>query len=183
MIGTVENYFRRSSSYLESSLFSMNWGISLSPGFQDTSRNFFRWLRAAVLGFRHGDTDYRISAFPLGGYIRWRGTLLGHVNGRTPRIHFQAQMAAVSCGFRRSAMNVILAVGLLFRGCSFMEGVPEFMSGLASVGVVEPGSPAEQAGIRNRGSVLSRTRRQENSKLAGHEDPPCKRSSGPIDSR
>ena len=26
-----------------------------------------------LLGFRHGDTDYRISAFPLGGYVKMAG--------------------------------------------------------------------------------------------------------------
>src|SRR5262247_4826076 len=67
-----------------------------------------------LLGFRRGETDYRISAIPLGGYVKMSGE--NHMDERTddpgeilnhPR--WQRFIIAIAGPF----MNVVLAVGLL----------------------------------------------------------------------
>src|ERR1051326_5821369 len=53
-----------------------------------------------LFGFRRGETDYRISAFPLGGYVKMAGGTPPATNTRDGlRVHVQAQMAALpGCG-------------------------------------------------------------------------------------
>src|SRR5262244_2330628 len=67
-----------------------------------------------LLGFRRGDTDYRISAIPLGGYVKMSGE--NPMDERTgdpgeflshPR--WQRFIIAVAGPF----MNILLAIGLL----------------------------------------------------------------------
>jgi regulator of sigma E protease len=102
-----------------------------------------------LFGFRRGDTDYRISALPLGGYVKMAGdtpseTLTGEPHEFLSKPKWQRFLVA-SAG---PIMNMILAVVLL--SGLFMHGreVPEYFGAQAKVGVVERGSPADQAGIR-----------------------------------
>ena len=109
-----------------------------------------------LLGFRHGDTDYRISAFPLGGYVKMAGetpsdTITGEAYEFMSKPKWQRFLVAAA----GPAMNVILAVGLLTGLYVYGTELPEFMSGLAIVGVVEPGSPAEQAGIKSGDQIIA----------------------------
>jgi regulator of sigma E protease len=109
-----------------------------------------------LLGFRHGDTDYRISAFPLGGYVKMAGetpsdTITGEAYEFMSKPKWQRFLVAAA----GPAMNVILAVGLLTGLYVYGTELPEFMSGMAIVGVVERGSPAEQAGIKSGDQVVA----------------------------
>jgi len=102
-----------------------------------------------LIGFRRGDTDYRISAFPLGGYVKMAGdtpseTLTGEPHEFLSKPKWQRFLVA-SAG---PVMNMILAVVLLSGLFMYGREVPEVLTTQAGVGVVEPGSPADQAGIR-----------------------------------
>src|SRR5437773_2673408 len=52
-------------------------------------------------------------------------------------------------------MNVILAVGLLTGLYVYGTDVPEFLNGRATVGIVEPNSPADKAGIKPGDQIIS----------------------------
>jgi regulator of sigma E protease len=109
-----------------------------------------------LLGFRRGETDYRISAFPLGGYVKMAGetptdTITGEAYEFMSKPKWQRFLVAAA----GPAMNVILAVGILAGLYVYGTELPEFMSGLAIVGVVEPGSPAEQAGIKSGDQIMA----------------------------
>jgi regulator of sigma E protease len=102
-----------------------------------------------LIGFRRGDTDYRISAFPLGGYVKMAGdtpseTLTGEPHEFLSKPKWQRFLVA-SAG---PIMNMILAVVLLSGLFMYGQEIPEVMITQASVGDVEQGSPADQAGIR-----------------------------------
>src|SRR6188508_1521477 len=100
-----------------------------------------------LLGFRHGDTDYRISAFPLGGYVKMAGeTPSDAITGEAYEFMSKPKWQRFLVAAAGPAMNVILAVALLTGLYVYGTELPEFMSGLAIVGVVESGSPADQAG-------------------------------------
>src|SRR3954467_7765623 len=93
-----------------------------------------------LFGFRRGDTDYRISALPLGGYVKMAGdtpseTLTGEPHEFLSKPKWQRFLVA-SAG---PIMNMILAVVLL--SGLFMHGreVPEYFGAQAKVGVVERG--------------------------------------------
>ena len=101
-----------------------------------------------LIGFRYGDTDYRISAFPLGGYVKMAGenpgdSVTGAPNEFLSKPKWQRFLVA-SAG---PIMNMVLAVGLLT--ALFMHGteIPEFSEGEAIIGTVEANSPAQTAGI------------------------------------
>src|ERR1700758_3103368 len=67
-----------------------------------------------LVGFRRGDTDYRISALPLGGYVKMAG---GNPPGARPGApgeftsppRWQRFIIAIA----GPAMNILLAIGLL----------------------------------------------------------------------
>src|SRR5215471_2407219 len=102
-----------------------------------------------LFGFRKGDTDYRISAFPLGGYVKMAGeTPMDEVKGFDYEFLSKPKWQRFLVASAGPAMNVILAVALIAGLYVHGTDIPEFMLGKAVVNTVEQGSPAEQAGIR-----------------------------------
>jgi regulator of sigma E protease len=102
-----------------------------------------------LLGFRRGDTDYRISAIPLGGYVKMSGE--NPMDERTgdpgefmshPRWHrFIIAIAGPS-------MNILLAVGLLTFVYMVHYEYPAVLDEPAVIGWVLPDTPAAKAGIQ-----------------------------------
>lgn len=106
-----------------------------------------------LFSFRRGDTEYAISAIPLGGYVK----MLGQTD--TPEVlepspderSYQnksvgKRMAIISAGV---VMNVIL--GFVCFVIAFNQGVPTFA---ALVGTAVPGKPAWEAGMRMGDNVV-----------------------------
>ena len=97
-------------------------------------------------------TDYRVSAIPLGGYVRVVGlgpdesTLAEGTSGQTPPVGKRWQRALILLA--GPGMN--LALALLLHTAVFTLGVrvPAYELEPAVVRVVEPGSPGEAAGFR-----------------------------------
>src|SRR5215831_5663933 len=109
-----------------------------------------------LLGFRKGETDYRISAFPLGGYVKMAGetpmdTLTGEAYEFLSKPKWQRFLVAAV----GPAMNIILAVVLISGLYMYGTDVPEFLIGQAVINVVEPGSPADKAGIKPGDQIVS----------------------------
>ena len=102
-----------------------------------------------LLGFRKGETDYRISALPLGGYVKMSGE--NPMDSRTndpgeflnhPR--WQRFIVAIA----GPAMNILLAFGLWTGIFMVHYEYPAVIDGPAVVGWVSPGTPAANAGIQ-----------------------------------
>jgi regulator of sigma E protease len=109
-----------------------------------------------LLGFRRGDTDYRISAFLLGGYVKMAGetpadTITGEAYEFLSKPKWQRFLVAAA----GPAMNVVLAFGLIMGLYLYGTDVPEFLIGQAVIGTVEPGSPAEKAGLKPGDQIVS----------------------------
>src|SRR5437867_10380193 len=109
-----------------------------------------------LVGFRRGETDYRISAFPLGGYVKMAGetptdTITGAEHEFLSKPKWQRFLVAAA----GPAMNIVLAVGILAALYVYGTEVPEFLMGQAVVGAVEPGSPADRAGIKPGDEIVS----------------------------
>ncbi len=106
------------------------------------------WKRLA--GFRIGETDYRLSLIPLGGYVKVSGESPQEGEGKPYEFWSKkpGQRALFVAG--GVAMNFVLAL-LLFI-CAFSLGVP-FEA--AVVGEALPTSPAWEAGVK-RGDRLTR---------------------------
>ena len=102
-----------------------------------------------LLGFRRGETDYRISAIPLGGYVKMSGE--NPMDERTedpgeflnhPR--WQRFVIAIAGPF----MNIVLAVGLLTIVYMVHYEYPAFIDQPGVIAYVKPDSPAAQAGVQ-----------------------------------
>src|SRR6266481_3001638 len=102
-----------------------------------------------LFGFRRGETDYRIAAIPLGGYVKMSGE--NPMDDRTgdpgeflshPR--WQRFIIAVA----GPAMNILLAFGLWTGIFMVHYEYPAVIDGPALVGWVMPGTPAANAGIQ-----------------------------------
>ena len=100
-----------------------------------------------LIGFKAGDTDYRLSLLPLGGYVKMAGD--NPAEEVAPEDRDRAFLSAPTwkralIAFAGPAMNLILPVVVFFCLAVFTshEGI------VPSVGVVMPDSPAARAGIR-----------------------------------
>ena len=109
-----------------------------------------------LIGFRRGDTDYRISAFPLGGYVKMAGetpsdTITGEAYEFLSKPKWQRFLVAAA----GPAMNALLAIGLITGLYIYGTEVPEFLVGQVVIGIIEPGSPAEKAGLKPGDQIVS----------------------------
>jgi regulator of sigma E protease len=112
-----------------------------------------------LVGFRRGDTDYRISMIPLGGYVKMVGEFAGEgaeEKGWPAEASFNAKprwqrLIIMVAG---PAMNIVLAVVIYW--ALFMVGsqVPDLPEGPPLVEAVQEGSAAAQAGIQPGDRIL-----------------------------
>jgi regulator of sigma E protease len=109
-----------------------------------------------LIGFRKGETDYRISAFPLGGYVKMAGeTPMDTITGEAYEFLSKPKWQRFLVAAAGPAMNVILAVALITGLYIYGTDVPEFLLGEAVINVVEPESPADKAGIKPGDQIVS----------------------------
>jgi regulator of sigma E protease len=114
-----------------------------------------------LLGFKWGDTDCRLSAIPLGGYVKLEGEAddklsedtsgLGDGRDFTARPRWQRFIVYLAGPF----MNAVLTVCVL--SVLYMIGfqVDASLYDRPIIGAVDAGSPAEQAGLRPGDEILS----------------------------
>lgn len=115
----------------------------------------FFGLGPRIWGFKVGHTDYRISAIPLGAYVKLYGDEAtsslegGESEGeKVPdeelyelRPRWQKFLVMVGGPF----MNIVLALAIPFGG-ALLNGVPAVTS--PTVGTIKAGGAAEQAGLK-----------------------------------
>jgi regulator of sigma E protease len=101
-----------------------------------------------LLHFTWGETDYRISALPFGGYVKMAGDDPSAVRQGDPGEFLShprwQRFVIVVMG---PAMNALLAVALLTGLYRFHFQKPAFVEQPARLGDVEPDSPAAKAGL------------------------------------
>ena len=102
-----------------------------------------------LFGIKRGDTDYRISLLPLGGYVKMSGESPGDSRTGDPaEFASHPRWQRILIGLAGPAANFLLAF-LLMTGLYMMHNeVPNYMSGPAITDVVPPDTPAAKAGIQ-----------------------------------
>jgi regulator of sigma E protease len=124
-----------------------------------------------LVGFRYGDTDYRISILPVGGYVKMAGELGGdgdvlHAgiqslppvpDDLTSKPRWQRVLIAVA----GPISNFLVAFVLLFVVAHYHHEVDQYLTGAAIVDYVPQGTPAAAAGI-TAGDVITRYNRIAN---------------------
>jgi regulator of sigma E protease len=109
-----------------------------------------------ILKFRRGDTEYCVSAIPLGGYVKMAGE-----NPDDPRSGSSEEFLSKTKWERFQilimgpAMNIALAV--IVMALVLMQGadIPAYQDQPPVVGAVLPGSPAEQVGIQRGDRIVT----------------------------
>ncbi|HEY2038945.1 MAG TPA: RIP metalloprotease RseP [Edaphobacter sp.] len=107
-----------------------------------------------LIGFRRGDTDYRLSLLPLGGYVKMAGdnpgeapTDPGDFNAH-PR--WQRMLVALAGPFA----NFILAIGLMTGVSMLHNEVQEYLTSPALTDYIPVNTPASRAGIQSGDLVV-----------------------------
>jgi regulator of sigma E protease len=109
-----------------------------------------------LVGFTRGDTEYVISAIPLGGFVKMAGENPDDPrSGRDDEFLSKSKWERFQILIMGPLMNLILAVvvtaGVLMNGAE----IPVFQSKPPVVGQVTPDSPAARAGIQRGDRILT----------------------------
>ena len=110
-----------------------------------------------LVGFKRGDTEYVISAVPLGGYVKMAGENPDdrERSGRDDEFLSKTKWQRFQILIMGPLMNLILAV--VVTAAVLMTGaeIPAFQSKPPVIGQVTPDTPAAKAGIQPGDLVLS----------------------------
>src|SRR5208282_940467 len=108
-----------------------------------------------LLGFTKGGTDYRISALPLGGYVKMSGeNPMDDRTGDPGEFLSHPRWQRFIIALAGPAMNVMLAVALLTSVYMVHYEYPAVLDEPAVVGWVNPNTPAERAGIQKGDRIV-----------------------------
>ncbi|WP_263410184.1 RIP metalloprotease RseP [Terriglobus tenax] len=108
-----------------------------------------------LFGFRRGDTDYRVSVLPFGGYVKMAGDNPGEEPSGDPgEFNAHPRWQRVIIALAGPVANFILAFAIMVFVFHFHNEVDEYISGPARVNYVAKGSPAEAAGLRGGDTIV-----------------------------
>jgi regulator of sigma E protease len=109
-----------------------------------------------LFGFTRGGTEYRLSPFPIGGYVKMAGEAIDDERSGDPgeflsHPKWHRFLVAVSGPF----MNIMLAIAIM--ASSYMQGVdvPRYPKERAIVGPVVANSIAKRAGLQSGDLIVS----------------------------
>src|SRR5574341_18775 len=108
-----------------------------------------------LLGFTRGGTEYRLSALPLGGYVKMAGDVPGEEPAPADRgrgFYEQQPWKRIAIGVAGPASNFLLPVALFLALGLAQNGE---WTPAAAIGAVVPGSVAERAGMRPGDRIVS----------------------------
>jgi regulator of sigma E protease len=107
-----------------------------------------------LFGRRRGETDFRVCAFPMGGYVKMAGEQPGEEGAADPRAFpSKPRWQRLLIIFAGPAVNAVLAVALL-TGLYMFEYMRLPNPPNPIVGTVSKGGAAERAGIREGDRVV-----------------------------
>jgi regulator of sigma E protease len=108
-----------------------------------------------IWGIQRGETEYRVSLVPLGGYVRLSGENPEEATSDPRDFLSKPRWQRILVYLAGPAMNVVLAL-LIFAGL-FMVGIqiPFLPDVPPVVGVVEPGSSAATQGVQAGDRILT----------------------------
>ncbi len=110
-----------------------------------------------LFGFKRGDTDYRFSLIPFGGYVKMAGDQSADPNAPAdPRgVLAKPRWQRLVIAFAGPFMNIVLAIGVL--ACAYMVKYPKPAPSdqIPLIGGVQADSPAAKAGITAGDKIVS----------------------------
>ena len=109
-----------------------------------------------LLGWRRGDTDYRLSLLPLGGYVKMSGDIPGELpTGDPGEFNAHPRWQRVLIALAGPFANFVLSFVLLTFAGMFHHEVDQYLEGPAIVDYVTQSSQAAKLGL-TPGDVITR---------------------------
>jgi regulator of sigma E protease len=109
-----------------------------------------------LLKIRRGDTEYCVSAIPLGGYVKMSGESPDDQRtGNPDEFLSRTKWERFQVLIMGPVMNLLLAVVVMAIVLAQGAEVPAYQDEPPVIGATSPGSPAEQAGIQRGDRVLT----------------------------
>ena len=108
-----------------------------------------------LIGFRKGETDYRINAIPLGGYVKMSGENPMDQHTDDPREFLNhSRWHRFLIAIAGPAMNILLAIFLLTVVYMVHYEYPVYLDKPAVIDGVRKNSPAAQAGLQSGDRII-----------------------------
>ena len=102
-----------------------------------------------LIGFTRGDTDYRVSALPFGGYVKMAGeNPMEDRSGDPGEFMSHPRWQRILIALAGPAMNILLAIAILTGVFMVHYEHSPIMDKPIVVGIVDPNSPAAISGIQ-----------------------------------
>jgi regulator of sigma E protease len=109
-----------------------------------------------LFGFKKGDTDYRLSLIPLGGYVKMAGENLDEqVTGAPYEFQSKPKWQRLCVAFAGPVMNILTAIAIPAALAMIHYESYTYVNNQPVVNAVAVGSAAEEAGIRRGDLILS----------------------------
>ncbi|HXT22293.1 MAG TPA: RIP metalloprotease RseP [Thermoanaerobaculia bacterium] len=116
-----------------------------------------------IFSFRRGETEYRVSWLPLGGYVRLGGESPEESTGDPRDFQCKPRWQRVLVYLAGPMMNVVFSIIVVAAVLVLGFPLPFFHNVPPVVGIIEPGSPGAQAGLLPGDKVIEvRGREAEN---------------------
>ncbi len=108
-----------------------------------------------LLGFRRGDTDYRLSVLPLGGYVKMAGDSPGEAPSGDPgEFNAHPRWQRILVALAGPVANFILAFALMTGVSMLHNEVQEYLSGPAHTDYITHNSPVARTGIQAGDTIV-----------------------------
>ena len=119
------------------------------------------------LGFKKGDTEYMVSALPLGGYVKMAGENPDEeLEGKPFEFYSRTPWERMQVVFSGPMMNLILAAVLMSTVFFLGKKIPLYLTMPPTIEWIEQESPAEEAGFQIGDKIIS----INNQKIADWEE-------------
>jgi len=114
-----------------------------------------------LIGFRRGETDYRIAAIPLGGYVKMSGeNPMDERTGDPAEFLSHSRWHRFLIAIAGPTMNILLAIALLTVVYTVHYAYPAYWDKAAVIVGVQPGSPAAREGLQPQDRIVAIDGRQ-----------------------
>ncbi len=113
-----------------------------------------------IIGKKIGDTEYLISAIPLGGYVKPLGEEIGEEIDEADKqmaFNYQPAWKRVAIVIAGPVFNLVLAflIFTIFLGMKLPVAIPNLDSITTTIENVSEGSPAGEAGLKGNDTIVS----------------------------
>jgi regulator of sigma E protease len=107
-------------------------------------------------GFKRGNTDYRLSLVPLGGYVKMAGENLDEqLTGAPDEFMSKPKWQRFCVAIAGPTANILTALAIPMAIAMIHLEVPAFFSHAPVINGIDPGSPAEKAGLLPGDQIVS----------------------------